>query len=143
MNEREFQQILPVRAVEEANSDGFADQALDAARREAGDPNELSPCLARRAAYLIPRLDPFNREASLSSVPTAFVWVAVAAIASVIGVSSNWLGDAKTIHALANPISVLIAWNLLAYVVWAVSILRGRTRRVQEVVLRDPIGALA
>jgi hypothetical protein len=117
--------ILVVRSVEEAAPELLgADAGVDAARA-AGPLHEEPRWLARRAERLLRELPPGYRSLPAMSGVLAGRVAPVAGIAAVAGMLTNYLGPSQRIHAVYNPVVLLILWNLGVYAL----LLAGRLRR--------------
>ncbi len=112
-------EILLVRAVEEEHPAAIEPGLLVDALEAAGSPREPRSWLARRAGWLCDHA--LGRFHPLLAMPRAGLVAGPLLLvgAFVVGVLTNSLGPTERIHVVANPIAVLIVWNLVAYVVLA------------------------
>ena len=109
-------EILLVRAAEETRALPIPPEALVDAHAGAGPVDDERAWLARRAALLLDGpLANIRPLASMTGAAQGGLGVIVAA-GAVLGLASNYLGPSAKIHVLFNPIALLIAWNLVAYV---------------------------
>jgi hypothetical protein len=126
-------QILVVRAVEETRPDEVPPAALVDSFTIAGDLDDEVGWLWRRATFLLeqPPLARYRRLAAMATAVDGGTGLCVT-IPFVVGLLSNYLGPSARIHALFNPIVLLILWNLAVYGLLAgVSI--GRRRSASRV----------
>jgi hypothetical protein len=116
MNASAAAKILLVRAVEERAPELLPPDAVAEAGLEAGPVADESGWFARRAELLLEHL-PVSL-AGLLGMPRAMhgglVVYLLAAVA--LGLATNYLGPARAIHAVYNPIVLLVLWNLAVYV---------------------------
>ncbi len=112
MNGTEVAEVLVVRAVEEWDAEAVLPEERIGALEAAGPFDETRGWFARRAAWLLDHglagyrgVGHLTEALSLRAAP-----VLVASFA--VGLLTNQLGPGGRIHALYNPIAVLIAWNL-------------------------------
>jgi Protein of unknown function (DUF2868) len=133
MTEADLRAIALVRAVEQTNPDLIPQTAVVEATLVAGDPQDGTTWLARRAHSLLrgplARFRPAVEHVDLRVgtlgwiVPTAFL----------LGLSGNYLGPTRKVHVLFNPIGLLVLWNLAVYVALAAHRMRGTHHRAQRV----------
>jgi len=132
MTEAEVRAVALVRAVDESRHARALVPAtmLVEAQLVAGDPADPEAWFVRRARYLLDGvLAPVRPLAERFEIrPQAFLWIVP--LAAVAGLAANSLGPAEKIHAIYNPISLLLLWNLTVYavLVW----LRLRRRGAHE-----------
>jgi len=115
LHERQVVQLLLVRAAEEHDpalftSDVLVDAAL--ASLDARDDLEL---LEKRSAYLALRLPKTLKglaHAALLPEDRIGSWLALAVLA---GMLSNYLGPSGLVHVAYNPLTFLLAWNLIVF----------------------------
>jgi len=112
--------ILVVRAVEETRPDEVPPVALVDSFTIAGDPDDEVGWLWRRANFLLeqPSLARYRPLATMATAVDGSTGVFIA-VPFVIGMLSNYLGPSARIHALFNPIALLIAWNITVYALLA------------------------
>lgn len=121
-------EILLVRAVEEVQPDAIPSAALVDAVGAAGDLDDESGWLWRRATYLLDRcLTAYRPLAKMCDAANGGTFVLIL-LPLLVGGLSNYLGPHSRIHVLFNSIAVLIVWNLLMYVLMASSALFRRAR---------------
>lgn len=132
MREADLRKILLVKAVEEADRDGTLVPTADraAAGREAmrgagaPDPDRL---LALRAENLLARIaarHPFVERVLALLGPSWQLEVALAILGLALGAALPVLDGTQRINVLAFPLLGIVGWNLVVYVVLALSLLR-------------------
>lgn len=115
MKETDAARVFLVRSVEEFNESAFAKEDVEKAYEIAGDRFGEANWFLTRAAYLVDRLPyPYTAILQIPGFPDRWLPL-VAGFSFLLGMSSNYLGPSGKIHVLFNPILVLVAWNLLAY----------------------------
>lgn len=115
MTEFEASTILLVHSVEECDANAFPADTLTDALREAGDPADETSWFTCRATYLLTHLPaPYHSLLRITQAPDQWIPV-VWTVALVLGLAANYLGPTDQIHAIFNPILILVAWNLLVY----------------------------
>lgn len=115
MNAREAAVVLLVRSVEEGAPEWIAVEARVDAEREAGALSDEAGWFARRARALVPAL-PEPVRGLLASAQVPLVGSAsVPLVAFGTGLLANYLGPGQRIHALYNPIALLVGWNAAVY----------------------------
>ena len=131
--------VLMVRAFEEADGEGLVlprdhrERAPRRAREEVGEEAAHTPAgqqelLVHRARSLLPELQvrvPGAGRARAAARLGGVVTPLVVVIALLVGFGTNALGPDETVNVLAAPLVGLLGWNLLVYVVFALSLLRG------------------
>ncbi len=127
--------ILVVRSVEESAPELLSAEAGVDAAREAGPLDDEDRWLARRAERLLLELPPVYRSLPAMSEALAGRAGLAAGIAAVAGVLTNYLGPSQRIHAVYNPVVLLILWNLVVYALLLVGALRRGSGRSRP---RDP-----
>lgn len=111
--------VVLVRAVEEILPESIAPETRLDAHIAAGNPAEGSSWIIQRAHYLVDHaLAPYGEVLHRLEAPLPTPWLFIG-LATVLGLASNYLGPTTKIHVLWNPIVILIAWNVLLYVVLA------------------------
>jgi len=126
MEQQTAARVVLVRAVEEALPERIAPETLFEAHVASGDPADGTAWIVRRARYLIEHALAAYRELLNrvdATLPSAWWFIGLAAL---LGLASNYLGPSAKIHVLWNPIIILIAWNVLAYVALAIGALLHR-----------------
>ncbi len=120
MRPEDVAEILLVRAVEEEHPEAIEPALLVDAVEAAGSPEDPRAWLSRRARFLCEHA--LGRFRPLLAMPRAG-WSGVGLLTLggfVLGVATNSLGPQERIHVVANPIAILIGWNLLAYLGMAI-----------------------
>jgi hypothetical protein len=136
MEHESVAKVLLVRAVEEALPTRIPPEALLEAHLAAGNPAEGAPWIARRAAYLVEHhLGSYNIAVPRPETALRAHWWLIL-LAALLGLASNYLGPSAKIHALWNPILILIAWNVVIYVLLA-SVAVIRRARTDDPVVTD------
>ncbi|MFH0786444.1 MAG: DUF2868 domain-containing protein [Pseudomonadota bacterium] len=109
--------IILIRSVEECDRDFFSDSLLvEALAAE----SHVAPGLGwvkARAQFLFDHLSSaYQSVLHLVKLPTP-ITLPVCFIALVLGFATNLLGAAEKIHVVRNPVLLLVAWNLLVYLI--------------------------
>jgi hypothetical protein len=115
VNAREVAEVLLVRSVEEGTPEQIAPEARVDAEREAGPLSDEAGWFARRAQALLPALPAPVRGLLASAQVPLLGAAAVPLVAFAVGLLANYLGPGQQIHALYNPIALLVLWNVLVY----------------------------
>jgi len=124
--ERNLATMLLVRSVEEHDAAFFTPEALSAAALAAANARDDRELIERRSAYLFLRLPASLKAwARIGLLPESSL-SAVVGVALLAGALSNFLGPSGLVHVVYNPLVFLIAWNLVAYAVFAWRALRPR-----------------
>jgi len=120
LSENDAAKIILVRSVEECDKKFFSDQiVLDAlAAGKSAEPGLV--WVRARAQFLFDHLSPtYQTVRQIARLPSP--WTAsLCLLMLVIGFLTNLLGPAEKIHVVRNPVLLLVAWNLLVYLVLAV-----------------------
>jgi hypothetical protein len=141
VNEAAAREIVLVRAVETVDDTGTAWTDVDrawasrAAAEVTGTDAAPATYLARRASLALERLR--ERHPSIRRTLRAVTWrpwvaPALALLAFVLGLATDYLGPSKRVNILAFPLLALLAWNLAVYAVilvrglWGLVSARGR-----------------
>ena len=113
--ETEIIKILTVKSTEENSGKIItALQATSANIYAIGAKSDFE-FVQRRAAYLF-KLLPFSLKQLTKVYHFPGAWIKGAFVISFfIGVLSNYLGPQRLIHIIYNPLTILIAWNVLVY----------------------------
>lgn len=112
MTDADASRVLLVRAAE-TEAPALTADVQAAAFAHAGHVDDEPAWLARRAAFLEPRLPPAVRAlGGLARAPGRALWVIVA-LGLVIGAVANSFGPSGAVSVLWNPLLVLVAWNVL------------------------------
>ncbi len=136
MTDTQARRLLLARAAEEAGA--FGRSVLSAARVQADSTGENPEAqLARRADFLLQRLDPQLARLCEAQLPGLPLWVGSIALAFLIGALSNGLSPSERIHAFLNPLALLILWNLGVYLA-SVGLAWGRRRAPSLSLRREP-----
>ncbi len=130
MSEAEVKKVLLVRAVEEEDASLAPPEVWVGSWHAAGAREDLGAWLVRRASYVLERLPEAPRRLLDFELPppdlSLVLWIA----AAIIGLASNLLSLGHQIHALANPVTALVLWNLAIYAVMIARALGARARDV-------------
>jgi quinol-cytochrome oxidoreductase complex cytochrome b subunit len=120
LSENDAAKIVLVRSIEECDKKFFSDQiVLDAlAAGKSAEPGLA--WVKARAQFLYNHLSPsYQTVRQIARLPSP--WTAsLCLLMLVIGFLTNLLGRAEKIHVVRNPVLLLVAWNLLVYLVLAV-----------------------
>ena len=115
--EEDAAKIVLIRSIEESDRTFFPESLLVDAFAAA---RHVAPGLGwvrTRAQFLFDHLSPAYRSVlQLIRLPTSLT-LPVCSIALVVGFATNLLGSAENIHIARNPVLLLVAWNLLVYLV--------------------------
>jgi hypothetical protein len=129
MTEQDAARILLVRSIEEVDKEAFSTARLSEALSVAGKDMRPAVWFDARAAYLLETVpNVYHSIIRMAQLPQGWT-VAIAAIAFVVGLGSNYLGDFEKIPLLLNPLMALVAWNLIVYGASALISLRSRGRK--------------
>ena len=114
-NQARTAEILVVRAVEERRPDAVPGAVIVDALAAAGDLDDERLWLWRRAHFLLDGMLASYRP--LARLTTALDGGTAALLLGplLIGLSSNYLGPTSRIHAVLNPIALLVVWNVCVY----------------------------
>ncbi len=119
LHERDLVALLLVKAVEEEDPALFSREALSESALSAVDAADDAALLAKRSSVLFLHLPrPLRAWAHVGLLPEHSVG-AVAVAAFLVGALSNYLGPARLVHVVYNPLAFLILWNLGFYVMLA------------------------
>lgn len=109
--------IILIRSVEECDRDFFSDSLLVEALAAASNVAPGLGWVKTRAQFLFDQLSSaYQSVLHLAKLPTP-VTLPVCFIALVLGFATNLLGPAEKIHVVRNPVLLLVAWNLLVYLI--------------------------
>jgi hypothetical protein len=127
LNEDDIIRILTVKSTEENDSKILTPLETTGANISAIGAKSDFGFVKKRALYLFNRL-PFSLRQMTKVYKFPGLWIKAAFFASfIIGILSNYLGPQKLIHIIYNPLTILIAWNILVYLLMIVkSIVRLR-----------------
>jgi hypothetical protein len=129
MTEQDAARILLVRSIEEVDKEAFSTARLSEALSVAGKDMRPAVWFDARAAYLLETVpNIYHSIIRMAQLPEGWT-IAIAAIAFVVGLGSNYLGDFEKIPLLLNPLMALVAWNLVVYGASALTFLRSRGRK--------------
>jgi hypothetical protein len=135
--ERNLATMLLVRAVEEHDPDFFTPEALSAAALAAANARDDRELIEKRSAYLFLRLpEPLKAWAHIGLLPESSLSAVVVA-AFLAGGLSNFLGPSGLVHVVYNPLVFLVAWNLVAYAVFAWRALHAPRAGLLRLLVRD------
>ena len=127
--ERDAVALLLVRAMEEHEPRFFSPEVRAEAALAALDARSDTELLKRRTDYLFPRLP--EAVQSWARVPflseTCRTPVVLAAF--LLGALSNYLGPTGVVAIVANPLAILIVWNIAVYVWLGISFRARRAAR--------------
>jgi hypothetical protein len=128
--EEDAAKIVLIRSIEECDRTFFSDSLLVDAFAAAGHVAPGLGWVRARARFLFDHLSPaYQSVLHLVRLPTPWTWP-VCSIALVVGFATNFLGPAAHIHIARNPVLLLVAWNLLVYLVlFLVLVTKVRRRR--------------
>lgn len=113
--------ILIVRSVEETAPGFFTPEQVQEADAHAGDIASGTAWIPKRASYLASLLpEDLQRTVSITRVPPKRLLI-IGVPVFLAGVFANFLGPAATFHVLYNPLTALVLWNLLIFVVFVVA----------------------
>jgi len=115
MTEDQAVEILYVRTLEESKPDFLQQDTLNKAIENAGEIDDSTEWIQRRASYLFRTL-PENIQiySLIPHRPNRFIAI-VFIIVFLIGISANFLAPGKYVHIINNPIIILIVWNLFIF----------------------------
>ena len=112
LHERDLVALLLVKAVEQGEPALLSREALSESALSAVEAGDDAALLAKRSAVLCLRLPRALRAwAHVGLLPEHSVG-AVAVAAFLVGALSNYLGPAREVHVVYNPLAFLILWNL-------------------------------
>ena len=132
--EGDARRVVLVRALEEADLERVlvppevSEGPVELAHDPQEDPRE-GHLLARRAARVLDRVGeahPVLARFGRLGMPSS-LWIVAGAF--LLGLLSNVFGAERRIHVLANPLVVLVLWNLAVFGLLAMASLRGRLGR--------------
>ena len=130
LNENEARKVLLLQAVESVAPELLPEAAIQEAERELTAPEEeVGQRILLRAERLLEHL-PTAYRLLTAQLPWPWLHTVVPMAAFFVGLFSNVLGPEGHIHAIVNPMMVLILWNVV--VVAFFTILRRQTGRVQH-----------
>lgn len=115
--ELELIKILAVKATEENSTKLLKPMAISSANISAIGAKSDVEFISKRANYLFNFLPASIR---LVKHVTRFpgIWVKLALLLSfIIGLLSNYLGPSQIIHVVYNPLTILLAWTFLIYLI--------------------------
>lgn len=109
--------ILAVKASEENSNKLLSEIAVSNANISAIGAKSDADFIAKRANYLFNLLPaPVKLLEKITQFPGN--WIRLTALLSFItGLLSNYLGPSKIIHVVYNPLTILLAWSALIYLV--------------------------
>lgn len=108
---------MAVKAVEENSKKLFKPIAISNANISAiGAKNDYS-YIEKRADYLFNLLPESLKNVSIiERFPGNWMKISIL-ISFIIGLLSNYLGPSQLIHVVYNPLTILLAWNILIYII--------------------------
>lgn len=109
--------ILIVKATEENSKKLLKPMAISNANISAiGAKNDYS-FIEKRADYLFDLLpDSLKNVSIIERFPGNWMKISIL-ISFIIGLLSNYLGPSQLIHVVYNPLTILLAWNILIYLI--------------------------
>lgn len=116
LSEQQAIQILLIRAIDESEPDLLSAATRSAAAVPAAEHEKDITFFLRRAASLYDRL-PEERKIKRGLLLPKDWSGPILLVAFIAGVMSNYLGSSGQVHILYNPLTLLIVWNLLIYIV--------------------------
>jgi len=123
--------IVLIRSIEECDPRAFSEELRAQAFVAAQDAEPGLSSIERYAARLFEHLSPWYQSIlQLAKIPAPWTFP-VCFAAFLLGLATNLLGPAQQIHAIRNPIFVLIAWNLLIFLALFVLFLRRKIKKQQ------------
>ena len=115
LNEDDIIKILTVKATEEKSQKIITPLQATGANISAIGAKSDYEFVQKRASYLF-KLLPFSLRQLTKVYQFPGLWIKGAFITSfIIGILSNYLGPQRLIHIIYNPLTILIAWNILVY----------------------------
>jgi len=117
LTERQLIKLLTVKAVEEQSPSLFPQLTVSNANIAAIGAKNDTDFLVRRSVHLFKFL-PSSLKNTLSFSRFPQNWLNVTLAFSIVaGLLSNYLGPSKLIHVIYNPLTILLAWNFLVYLI--------------------------
>ncbi len=115
LKEDDIIKILTVKASEENSLKIISPLQATGANISAIGAKSDYEFVQKRAFYLF-KLLPFSLRQLTKVYQFPGVWIKGAFVVSfIIGILSNYLGPHRLIHIIYNPLTILIAWNILVY----------------------------
>ena len=116
-DETQTVRVLAVKATEENSTKLFTHMAVSSANISAIGAKSDEEFIAKRANYLFKLLpSSVKLVANVNRFPGN--WVKLALFTTfVIGLLSNYLGPSKLIHVVYNPLTILLVWTILIYLI--------------------------
>ncbi len=113
--ENQIVKILAVKATEENSSKLLTHMAVSSANISAIGAKSDEEFIEKRASYLFDILpESVKMVALVNKFPGN--WIRLTLLISFIaGILSNYLGPSQLIHVVYNPLTILLAWSLLVY----------------------------
>ncbi|MCB2209046.1 MAG: hypothetical protein KQH67_12210 [Bacteroidetes bacterium] len=116
LKEDDIIKILTVKATEENSQKVITPLQATGANLSAIGAKSDYEFVQKRASYLF-KLLPYSLRQLTKVYRFPGIWIKGAFIVSFItGILSNYLGPQRLIHIIYNPLTILIAWNILVYV---------------------------
>ena len=114
--ESQLVKILSVKATEENSTKLLKPMAVSSANISAIGAKSDEEFISKRASYLFALL-PDSVQLLLTVNKFPGDWIKFTLLISfVIGLLSNYLGPTQLIHVVYNPLTILLAWTALIYV---------------------------
>ncbi len=115
--EEDAAKIILIRSIEECDQKFFSDPLLVEAFAAARNITPGLGWVKARAKFLFDHLSSaYQSVIHLATLPAPLT-LPLCLIALVFGFATNLLGPAEKIHVVRNPVLLLVAWNLLVYLV--------------------------
>src|SRR5688572_17241966 len=131
LTEDDAAKIVLIRSIEECDPRAFSEELRAQAFVAAQDAEPGLSSIERYAACLFEHLSPWYQSIlQLAKIPAPWT-MPVCFAAFLLGLATNLLGPAQQIHVVRNPIFILIAWNLLVFLVLFVLFLRRKLKTAQ------------
>lgn len=127
-HERDVIQMLLVRAAEEEQPVILGPEHIATATAAALDAGSDAELLQKRTSYLYLRLPRSLRSLAHAALLPEDMVFACLALAAVAGLLSNYVGPSGSIHVAYNPLTILLAWNVVVLGARALGLPRRRRR---------------
>ena len=115
LSEAEKLKILTVKVIEESEEGLFNEMTIARANIRALSAKSDTEFILRRAEFLFSLLpESFRSVTHVTGIKSSWIKT-VLFISFLAGLSSNYLGPVESIHVFYNPLTLLLAWNLLVY----------------------------
>ena len=115
ITEEQVVKILSVKATEENSNKLLSHMAISSANISAIGAKSDEEFIIKRAEYLFKLLPSSVRMLEeVNNFPGNWMKITLAT-SFIIGLLSNYLGPSNLIHVIYNPLTILLAWNILIY----------------------------